>query len=434
MKYKPYPAYRDSGVEWAQRTPSHWTVSPLMAIADERDRPNKGMQENNLLSLSYGEIVTKDINDNDGLLPESFETYQIIEADDIVWRLTDLQNDKRSLRTALATQRGIITSAYLATRIRAANARFVAYQLRSYDTTKVFYSMGGGLRQSMKYSDVKRLPMILPPAAEQTAIATFLDRETAKLDTLIAKQEKLVELLQEKRQALISHAVTKGLHPDAPMKDSSVEWIRETPSHWDVRRVKTVSTFTTSGPRGWSERVGEMGNLFIQSGDLNDSLQIEFESAKRVQVENDAEALRTQLREGDVVVCITGAKTGNVAVSNKVPEKAYVNQHLCLIRPGNEVTPAFLGLSLKSKAGQTFFDLSQYGLKQGLSLENVRDAIVLVPPLPEQVAIVNHLDCETKKLDTLIEKSRRSIDLMREHRTALISAAVTGKIDVREAA
>jgi type I restriction enzyme S subunit len=274
-------------------------------------------------------------------------------------------------------------------------------------------------------------PVLVPSPSEQNSIAAFLDRETAKIDALIAEQQRLIALLAEKRQATISHAVTKGLNPDAPMKDSGIEWLGEVPEHWEVRRVKSVSTFITSGPRGWSERVGDDGHLFVQSGDLNNSLQVEFATAKRVQVGDDAETSRTRLSDGDVVVCITGAKTGNVAVCTVVPETAYVNQHLCLIRPNWGILPFFLAMLLKSKIGQTYFDLSQYGLKQGLSLENIKEAPVLLPPFTEQVSIVAFLEMETAQLDTLTTEAQRAITLLQERRSALISAAVTGKINVQ---
>lgn len=431
MSFPRYAQYKDSGVEWLGIVPASWTIEPLLAVATEQYQPNAGMVEDNLLSLSYGRIVQKDIDSNDGLLPESFETYQIVEADDIIFRLTDLQNDKRSLRTAIVTQRGIITSAYLAISPQNVVPQYLHYLLRACDEQKVFYSMGGGLRQSMKYSDVKRLPLLLPSRDEQTNIAAFLDRETAKIDVLVAEQEKLISLLKEKRQAVISHAVTKGLNPDVPMKASGIEWLGEVPAHWAVRRVKSVSTFTTSGPRGWSERIGEEGSLFVQSGDLNDNLEVEFAGSKRVQVEDDAEAARTLLCSGDVVVCITGAKTGNVAVCSSVPEAAYINQHLCLIRPSQDILPIFLGVLLKSRLGQTCFDLSQYGLKQGLSLEDVRGTPVLLPTLDEQFAIVSHVLAATVRFNALMTDAQRAIDLLLERRSALISAAVTGKFDVR---
>ena len=431
MSFPRYPNYTASGVEWLGAVPAHWQKKPLYSSATERTQSNKGMIEDNLLSLSYGRIVRKDISSNDGLLPESFETYQIVKPGDIVIRPTDLQNDWRSLRSAIVEETGIITSAYIVVTPCGPDAKYMSYLFRTYDAMKVFYSMGGGLRQSIKYLDLKRLPIILPPLTEQTQIAAFLDRETVKIDELVVEKRRLMELLKEKRQAVISYAVTKGLNPGVPIKPSGLNWIGDVPAHWILSRVKSVSTFTTSGPRGWSDHISDEGSLFVQSGDLNDELEIEFARSKRVQVTNDAEATRTLLNDGDVVVCITGAKTGNVAVCAAAPEAAYINQHLCLIRPTEAILSAYLGVLLKSKLGQTHFELSQYGLKQGLSLEDVKEAPVLLPPKAEQTAIVTHLEAEIAKSDTLTNEAQRAIDLLQERRTSLISAAVTGQIDVR---
>lgn len=379
--YQPYPKYKASGVEWVGKIPSHWMVAPTFAkVIESKSKNSLGLEEN-VLSLSYGNIVRRNVEDNYGLMPESFNTYQIVKPGDVILRLTDLQNDKRSLRVGMATEDGIITSAYLTLRGKSEVEPSYLYRLlHSFDTTKVFYGMGGGLRQSMKFDDFRRLPILLPPLSEQCQIAAFLDRECGKLDALQAKQERLIDLLTEKRQALISHAVTRGLDSSAKLKPSGIEWLGDVPAHWLEGRIKTISVFTTSGPRGWSELVGETGALFVQSGDLNDRLGVEFASSKRVVVGNNAEASRTRLRDGDVVVCITGAKTGNVAVCDHVPEEAYINQHLCLIRPNRKVAPRFVATVLKSHLGRSYFDVSQYGLKQGLSLEDVLEAPMPLPP------------------------------------------------------
>lgn len=194
--------------------------------------------------------------------------------------------------------------------------------------------------------------------------------------------------------------------------------------------MKTVSSFLTSGPHGWSARISKTGSLFIQSGDLNDRLEVEFGSAQRVRVGDDAEAARTRLKDGDVVVCITGAKTGNVAVCSVVPEPAYVNQHLCLVRPNEHVLPEYLGTALKRDVGQLQFALLQYGLKQGLSLENVREVLIGYPPLDDQLEIVETINTQNRKNDEVAETTRRTIGLLRERREAVIAAAVTGQLDV----
>jgi type I restriction enzyme S subunit len=205
---KPYPKYKPSGVEWLGDIPEHWEVKPLFALATERGESNKGLVEKNLLSLSYGRIKRKDISAREGLLPESFETYQIVHKGDLVFRLTDLQNDKRSLRSGLVEETGIITSAYLAIHPTGVSSEYLSQLCRSYDISKVFYSMGGGLRQSLKYAEMKRLPILVPSSRDQETISSFLSNVSTAVDPLIAEKESLIESLKEYRTSLIHEAVT----------------------------------------------------------------------------------------------------------------------------------------------------------------------------------------------------------------------------------
>jgi type I restriction enzyme S subunit len=197
-----------SGIEWAPEKPTHWRTMPFFTLGVEASRKNLGMVEKNLLSLSYGEVVTKDINTSEGLLPESFDTYQIIEPGDLVFRFTDLQNDKKSLRSAICRERGIITSAYLAFSLQNGNAEFFAYQMRAWDLMKVFYAMGSGLRQSLKFSDVKKMSILVPPVVEQNLIVEAIKDSQDKSNLLIERAEKAIEVLRERRSTLISAAVT----------------------------------------------------------------------------------------------------------------------------------------------------------------------------------------------------------------------------------
>lgn len=197
-----------SGIEWAPEKPAHWSTMPFFTLGKEVSRKNLGMVENNLLSLSYGEVVTKDINTSEGLLPESFDTYQIVEPCDLVFRFTDLQNDKKSLRSALCRERGIITSAYLAFNVQNGNSEFFAYQMRAWDLMKVFYAMGSGLRQSLRFSDVKKMPILVPPITEQNLIVEAIKNSQEKSNLLTERAEKAIEVLRERRSTLISAAVT----------------------------------------------------------------------------------------------------------------------------------------------------------------------------------------------------------------------------------
>ncbi len=442
MSFPRYPKYRASGVEWLESVPEHWAVVRLKNVLS---RPITDGPHTTPAFTNAGVPFLSVDGIQDGELQFDGCRY-ISEADHAEYRVKALpQRDDLLMGKAASTGKiarvkvdfefSIWSPLALIRLCRTtSNPTFFEYSLKSpIVQAQIDNFCTSNTQKNISMDDIPRLVLTRPPVEEQATIAAFLDRETAKIDELVAEQRRLMELLKEKRQAVISHAVAKGLNPHAPMKPSGIEWLGDVPAHWEVRRAKSVSLFITSGPRGWSERIGDDGSIFVQSGDLNESLQVEFATAKRVQVGDDAETTRTRLRDGDVVVCVTGAKTGNVAVCVAVPEPAYVNQHLCLLRPSQEVLPTFLGTALKSTVGQTYFEFSQYGLKQGLSLEDIKYAPVLLPPLIEQRDIVAFLSDETAKLDILTVEAQRAIDLLQERRTAMISAAVTGQIDVRPA-
>lgn len=207
-QYKPYQEYKDSGIPWIGQVPEHWEVKPFFALLSELNRKNTGLMETNILSLSFGRIIKKPENRNMGLVPQSYETYQIVEPGEIVFRFTDLQNDKRSLRSAEVKELGIITSAYMAVKPYKIQSSYFAWLMRSYDLCKVFYGMGGGLRQSLKFEDVKRLQIIVPPKEEQIKISSYIVSQLTLIDTLITKTQRSIELLKEHRSAFITAAVT----------------------------------------------------------------------------------------------------------------------------------------------------------------------------------------------------------------------------------
>jgi type I restriction enzyme S subunit len=425
MSFPRYSAYKDSGAQWLGSVPEHWRVDRLKRnlslLTEKSNSKNNPVALENIEGWSGRFIASETEFEGDGV---QFDTGDILFG----------KLRPYLAKVLLAPWPGEAVGDFHVLRAKPdVLPRFTQYLM----LTRSFIDIVDGSTFGSKmpragWDFVGDMHLPIPSFDEQKIIAGFLDRETAKIDALVAEQEQLITLLKEKRQAVISHAVTKGLDPSVPMKDSGVEWLGEVPAHWDVRQVRGICSFLTSGPRGWSERVGEAGALFVQSGDLTADLGIEFEQVKRVVVQPDAETARTRLVVGDVVVCITGAKTGNVAVCSAVEEDAYINQHLCLIRPINDVLSRYLGVYLKSDAGQRYFGIAQYGLKQGLSLENIKSTPVAVPPVSEQAALVAAIDRATVQLDQLIGEAVLSIELLRERRSALISAAVTGQIDVRQ--
>ncbi len=202
-------AMKDSGIEWIGEMPAHWGVYRIADIAVQNKVKNQGLTEKNLLSLSYGRIIRKDFNTSFGLLPESFETYQVVSAGTLILRLTDLQNDKKSLRVGFVREQGIITSAYLGLRFQQSIDSFFAYYvLHVYDLCKVFYWFGGGLRSTMRFDDIKVIPFILPPLHEQQAIAAYLDEKTAHIDRIVTSINTQISKLKELRKTLINDVVT----------------------------------------------------------------------------------------------------------------------------------------------------------------------------------------------------------------------------------
>lgn len=200
---------KDSGIEWVGMIPAHWIVHPVYTYFGERKNKNRFGAEDNLLSLSYGRVIRKDINTSDGLLPESFNTYNIVEAGDIIIRPTDLQNDKRSLRTGLVKEHGIITSAYIdLCPIKKVDSRYFHFLLHAYDVMKVFYNMGNGVRQGLNYSEFSRLMVFEPPYDEQVSIANHLDAKCIEIDGVIAQKQEQLSTLETYKKSLIYEYVT----------------------------------------------------------------------------------------------------------------------------------------------------------------------------------------------------------------------------------
>lgn len=205
----PNAEMKDSGIEWVGEIPVHWPVHPVYSYYGERKNKNRLGKEDNLLSLSYGRVIRKDINTNDGLLPESFNTYNIVEAGDIIIRPTDLQNDKRSLRTGLVKEHGIITSAYIdLCPLKQVDSRYFHFLLHAYDVMKVFYNMGNGVRQGLNYSEFSRLMVFEPPYEEQVAMANYLETKVTEVDAIIEQKKEQMAVLDAYKRSLIFEYVT----------------------------------------------------------------------------------------------------------------------------------------------------------------------------------------------------------------------------------
>lgn len=424
MQFKQYPIYKNSGVEWLGEVPEHWNLKRFGYLFDENKKKNIGFKETNVLSLSYGNIKEKNIDGNKGLLPESFETYQIIEPNDIVFRFTDLQNDKRSLRSAISKYHGIITSAYIAVKTKQ-NADFYNYLFRAYDLQKVFYSMGEGMRQSLKMDELNKMPVVLPSEDEQKRIVAFLNTETTRIDNLIAKQEKLIELLEEQRKSVISHAVTKGLDPNAPMKDSGVEWLGEVPESWEV--IPSKFYFTER-----KEKAVNGDKQLTASQKHGIIYQDEFiaENGRVMVVMKNPEILK-KVRPNDFVISMRSFQGGlELSSLEGSISSAYVMLKPDLSLINTEYFKYLFKTPRYIQSLQSTSNLIRDG--QALRFNNFSQVKLVLPPKSEQQEIVEYLDKEKNKIDNLIYKQKTLIEKLKEYRASIISHAVTGKIDVRE--
>ena len=427
MKYKPYPTYKDSGIPWLGEVPAGWEVIRLKhnfrLLTQKTDRRENPVALENIQSWLGRFIPTETEFEGEGI---AFE-----RGDILFGKLRPYL-----AKAFLAETAGEAVGDFFVMRPTSdVNGRFALYQILNKDFISIVDgSTFGAKMPRASWEFMSGMVLAMPTQDEQSAIATFLDRETAKIDTLIAKQEHLIELLQEKRTALISHAVTKGLNPDVPMKDSGVEWLGEVPGHWEVSQLRRYILFITSGSRGWAEHYVESGSIFIRIGNLTrDSINIDLTDVQHVQPPTGSEGERTAIKESDILFSIT-AYLGSVAVAGREIEGAYVSQHVALVRVDTSlIYPRFMAYMMLSDGGKNQLQGSAYGgTKVQLGLDDVREIWIPVPFLEEQKAIATFLDRETTKIDTLIQKSRHAIDLLKERRTALISAAVTGKIDVRD--
>lgn len=429
-KFQTYPEMKDSNVEWIGKIPKHWGIVPLFSVADETYEKNTGNIVNNVLSLSYGNIVRRNIDTNFGLLPESFETYQIVRQNGIVLRLIDLQNDKNSLRVGLVKELGIVTSAYtyIETKLDVFH-KYIFYVLNNYDLQKVFYGLGGGVRQSLKYSELKRLPILLPSIVEQQAIANFLDRKTDLIDDLIAKKERMIELLKEKRQATITRAVTKGLDPYVVMDDSGVEWIGKKPEKWGVCKIRRCIVEHRQGYYSSDSYIDD-GVKMLRITDLTELGGFKLDSCPQVAINDDIAPF--MLEKGDFVFARTGG-AGLFGFINKIEEQVIYASYLIRFRFDNKFNKEFIKYYFLSD----FFQLAlkqniHGGVNQNIHAEDIKDKYVAIPPLDEQSIIVNYLDSQTKAISTIITRLNIQVDKLKEYRQSLIYGAITGKVNISE--
>ena len=430
-----YERYKDSGVKWIGEIPEHWGMYKLKYLFKLNKNKNIGNKCNTILSLSYGKIkIKKDLNE--GLTPESYESYQLLSTGDIVIRSTDLQNDHTSLRTGLVKIEGAITSAYIGLKnldMSLCDSRFYHYFLHDWDITKAIYNQGKGLRQSLNWDDIKNMLIPVLDISEQTAIANYLDSATAKIDEAIAQQQKMIDLLNERKQIIINNAVTKGLNPDAPMKDSGVEWIGEIPEHWEIKKLKHVcQAFGRIGFRGYSttDLVDEgEGCITLSPSNMRDG-KMQYGRCTYLSWEKYEESPEIKVFNGDILFVKTGSTYGKSSIVEDLPLEATINPQL-LVFKNFTCNNMFLANVLQSTAIKTQVEISVIGgTIPTISQQKILNYVFPFPTEDEQYAIVEYVESKSAPINSAIKAAEKQISLLQERKQIIINDVVTGKVKV----
>jgi type I restriction enzyme S subunit len=439
VSFKPYPKYKESGVEWLGRLPEHWEVKRLKQVARTQIRNGVGAAADSAEEGNPRYVRITDIKGPRALHDDTFRSLPPEVAKDAAFQVGDV------LFACVGATFGksylhvvdigsVCYAGYLARFSPATNCepRFIGHWAESASYwSQLNANVIQSTVQNFSASKYSELWIAVPSKAEQASVSDFLDHETAKIDALIAEQQRLIELLQEKRQAVISHAVTKGLNPDAPMKDSGIEWLGEVPEHWDASKPKHLTTKIVDGVHFKPEYVSE-GVPFVTVQNLTAGDGISFDNLNYITPQAHEEYFRRANPEkGDVLL----TKDGTLGVARVVDTDRVFSifVSVALLKPiRDRLDPWFLRHAMESSVVfQQFKSGEQGSALKHIHLVDLRNVTLLLPPLEEQRSIVMALDVELDRLGALIEESRGAIALLQERRSALISAAVTGQIDVR---
>jgi type I restriction enzyme S subunit len=432
-RYKAYPEYRESGVQWLDDLPKHWNVKRTKQMFSlTRELVGKNSNEYQLLSLTLRGVIHRDISDGSGKIPAEFDTYQVVRPDNLIFCLFDIEETPRTI--GLSADHGMITGAYnVYTCLDECIPKYAYYYFMHIDSFKGLQPFYTGLRKVVRAETFSNIEIPAPSINEQWQISNFLDHETAKIDALIEKQQRLIELLKEKRQAVISHAVTKGLNPNAPMKDSGVEWLGEVPAHWDVHAIKhIVSTPITDGPHETPEFF-DTGIPFV-SAEAVSSGRIDFEKIRAHISDSDNQRFSKKYspKKFDIYMVKSGATTGVTAIV-ETDDVFNIWSPLAAIRCNELNYPYFVLNFMRSRNFADAIAISwSFGTQQNIGMKVIENLPITRPPLSEAIEIAQFLEEKSAKFDKIILQAQAQIELMQERRTALISAAVTGKIDVRD--
>ena len=445
MKNK-YSKYKPSGVEWIGDIPDHWVKTKVKHVVEIFGRIGyRGYTIEDIVNEGEGVITISPSNiqkdlfviDN-GVTYISYEKYYqspeiMIFPNDIILVKTGSTIGKTSIIPEGVPEMTINPQLVVLKKIKTNPKHFYYQTLCNYIKESFEVEQTGSTTPTISQEKINEFPILNPPLPEQEQIVKYLDEQTGEIDNLISITEKKIELLKENRTSTINRVITKGLDPNVELKDSGIEWIGEIPKHWTKSSIKYINKKVGSGvtPRGGSEVYVDEGVIFIRSQNVHfDGLRLD--DVVKIEPDTHEKMSGTKVLFNDVLLNITGGSIGRCCIV-ETSEEMNVNQHVCIIRPNENIKPRFLNLFLQSSIGQTQVDLFiTGGNREGLNIENIKNFFVPLPLLSEQEEIVKYLDQITQDIDNLISIEQQRIETLKEYRQSLISEVITGKVRVCE--
>lgn len=412
MAMKAYESYKNVDLPWLKRVPEHWEIATVNTLFSNNEEKNEQCTVTNAYQFKFGKIVKKPNFELTNDLIETYKNYAVIRPNDIMINGLNLNYDFVTQRVGIVQEPGIITSSYISIRpYISTNAKFYTYLFKAWDAQKVFNGMGTGIRRTLSWKELKQITIPVPPKEEQDQIVRYLDWQNSRLNKLINAKKREIALLEEQKQALISQAVTKGLDPHAPLKDSGIDWIGQIPEHWLLCNLKYLCSMK-SGKNLTSIQITENGPYPVYGGNGVRGYYSQYNVSGKC-----------------LIIGRVGALCGNV---HHFDGEFWVTDNAFIVEVFNYICVKYLYYLL------TAMKLNKYVPKTAaqpvLSTSNLLFKKACVPPLGEQRKIANYLDNQCIFIDNLINNINKTISLLQEYRTRLVADVVTGQIDVRHIA
>ncbi len=419
-----YSSYKDSGISWIGEIPEHWEVKRIASLFTGKVQANTDFRYHHAFKFYYGTLVPKNEVGDVEEYRDTYVKYSVLQKDDIMINGLNLNYDFVSQRVAIAPSDGIITSAYVVARPRkGTNALYYNYLFKTMDNMKLFHGMGTGIRLTLSFDEMKKQVVVVPPQDEQQAIVAYIEEKCQKIDAYVADKEKEIELLQELKQKTIADAVTKGLNPDAKMKDSGISWIGEIPKHWEVCRMKRV--FSEAKEKTTTEN-GTLLSLSQYTG-----ITLKDDAKKVGMFEAESTIGYNVVHPGQFVMNIMLAWNGSYAVSDY---EGIISPSYCVFNFNEDCEKKYFHylLRLPAYAG-AFKTMSKGIIESRLRLYPIYFLAfkTIIPPLNEQQAIVAYIEKKCQKIDKLASELQSEIDYLKEYKQRLIADCVTGQVNVQ---